>query len=323
MGTVLITGATAGLGREAIRFVAGRGDTDILLTGRSAEAMERVAGELRRLDGVGVHLLPLDTSSMASVRAAATETKRLLKAGAIGPLTTMVLNAGMQPLDAAQFTSEGFEETFATNCLGHFLLLNLLIDDVADGGRVVWTASGTHDPDTTDGRLVGKAAPADADALAYAGRDGKALKGGVRYTTSKLCILLYSYELDRRLRRAGRNVASIAFDPGYVPGTALLRRSSAFQQWISKTSFFTLLFRLFGGTLGDLAFSGAGLGRVAVDEEYAGASGRYVQSKNFRLHEAQSSKASHDEVAAAKLWRDSARLVQLSAEESPRGLAAK
>lgn len=314
MPTVLMTGATNGLGREAIRFIAGRGGVDILLTGRSPEAMEELARELRRGEGVGVHLLPLDTSSMASVRAAAAETRRLLRTGAVGPLATLVLNAGMQPLGAAEFTPEGFEETFATNCLGHFLLLNLLLDDVADGGRVVWTASGTHDPDTLDGRLVGKAAPPDAEALAFAGRGAPALPGGVRYTSSKLCVLLYSYELDRRLRREGRDVASIAFDPGYVPGTALLRRSSFMAQRISKSRLFTLLFRLLGGTVGALAFSGSALGRIAVDEGYRRASGRYIQSDDFHLREAQSSRASHDEAAAAKLWRDSSRLVGFTPE---------
>lgn len=246
--------------------------------------------------------------------------KKMVGSGETAPLSTLMLNAGMQSLTAPEYSVDGYERTFATNCLGHFLLMNLLLDEIQEGGRVVWTSSGTHDPDTTDGKLVGKAAAPDAEALANTGKGSKPLSGGVRYTTSKLCVLLYSYELDRRLRSARRNVASIAYDPGYMPETGLGRGAPKAMQWLSKTAAFKRLFKLFGGTIGDLAFSGAGLGRVAVDEEYAGASGKYVQSKNLTLHEAKSSRASHDVQSANKLWLDSARLAQLKPEERPKSL---
>lgn len=317
MQTILITGANKGIGLEAVRFIASRGDADFVIAGRSLDEMQQVAASLQHEFGMTVKTLMLDTSSLNSVREGARDLKKLIGRSEVGPLSTLMFNAGVQSLSAPEYTIDGYEKTFATNCLGHFLLLNLLIDDLQEGGRVVWTASGTHDPDTTDGKIVGKAAPPDAESPANTGKTGKPLSGGVRYTSSKLCLILYSYELDRRLREAGRRVGSIAYDPGYIPETGLGRTAPAFMQWMSKTTLFKLLFRLFGGTIGDLQFSGAGLGRVAVDAEYSSTGGKYIQSKNHTLHEAKSSHASYNTENAADLWRDSERLVRLSPEERP------
>jgi NAD(P)-dependent dehydrogenase (short-subunit alcohol dehydrogenase family) len=165
----------------------------------------------------------LDVSSMASVRSAAASTRDMVDRGEIAPLQVLLLNAGAQFLGPIRYSVDGYELTFATNCLGHFLLLNLLLDKVQEGGRVVFTASGTHDPDTMDGKMVGKAVEPDANALANDGRKGKPLPGGTRYSTSKLCTMMYAYELDRRLRARRSSVQSIAFDPGLMVETGLVR----------------------------------------------------------------------------------------------------
>ena len=115
---------------------------------------------------------------------------------------------------------DGYEETFAGNCLGHFLLVKLMLDSVAQDGRIVWTSSGTHDPASMDGKSVGAAVEPDARALVRQGRNGKPISGGRRYATSKLCVILYAYELDRRLRRTGDRISSIAYDPAFCPTLA-------------------------------------------------------------------------------------------------------
>ncbi|GAB2622030.1 hypothetical protein Aab01nite_76880 [Paractinoplanes abujensis] len=102
--------------------------------------------------------------------------------------------------------------------LGHLLLVQLL-PQVTDRGRVVFTASGTHDPDTLNGRLAGKTVEPGAVALAYA----RTLSAGKRYSTSKLCTAMYAYGLDRRLRKAGSAISSVAYDSGAVPETGFLR----------------------------------------------------------------------------------------------------
>ena len=175
---------------------------------------------------------------------------------------------------SVSYSADGYEETFATNCLGHFLLVELLIDRVADQGRIVFTASGTHDPDTMDGKMVGTAVEPDAQALAREGKNGaKAISGGKRYSTSKLCTVLYAYELDRRLRAGHSSIASIAFDPGLIPETGLVRTSPKPVQWLVRRSAMKWLFKRLGVTMGSLGFSGASLARIVADPSFADGSG--------------------------------------------------
>lgn len=138
-----------------------------------------------------------------------------------------------------------------------------------------------------------------------------------RYTTSKLCTILYAYELDRKLRRAGVPIASIAFDPGFIPETGLVRTSPEFVQWLSRTALVKWLLKQLGVTMGSLNFSGDALAKVVADPMFANGSGKYLQSNNGTLIEARSSKVSYDEARAAKLWKDSEQLVHLQTHEQP------
>jgi NAD(P)-dependent dehydrogenase (short-subunit alcohol dehydrogenase family) len=242
----------------------------------------------------------------------------MLDSGEVDSLQAILCNAGAQFQGPISYSADGYEETFATNCLGHFLLVELLIDRVADQGRIVFTASGTHDPDTMDGKMVGAAVEPDAQALARDGKNGaKPISGGKRYTTSKLCTILYAYELDRRLRSGHSSIASIAFDPGLIPETGLVRTSPKLVQWLARTSAMKWVFKRLGVTMGSMGFSGAGLARMVADPSFADGSGKYFQSHNGSLIEARSSKVSYDKKRAAKLWDDSKLLVKLQPNEEP------
>ena len=316
MPTVLITGGHAGIGFECAKQMASRSHCNLVLAGRSVDRMEPAAQQLRTSYGVKVTTLKLDTSSLTSVREAAAQFRALLDSGKVDSLNALLCNAGGRHNGPTTYSPDGYETTFATNCLGHFLLIELLVDRMADGGRIVFTASGTHDPDTTDGKMVGKAVEPDAMALANDGKDGKKpLSAGVRYSTSKLCTMLYTYELHRRLRRAGSSIASIAFDPGSIPETGLLRTMPKPVQWLAKTSLMKSLMKRLGVTQGSVSFSGASLAQIAIDPEYANVSGKYLQSNDGALNEARSSKMSYDEQKAAKLWNDSRTLVRLQPSE--------
>lgn len=318
MPTVLITGDHAGLGLECAKRIASGSHLDLLLAGRDLERVEVAAREIRKSYGVKVGTLAVDLDSLDSVRSAAGQVLAMLEDGRIDMLLDVLCNAGTQFYGPVSYGADGYEQTFATNCLGHFLLVNLLLDRVADGGRVVFTASGTHDPDTLDGKMMGGVVEPDADALANDGKNGrKPLPGGKRDTTSKLCTILYAYELDRRLRKAGAPVASLAFDPSLIPETGLGRTAPKAVLSLSRTSLVKLLLKRLGVTMGSIPFSGGALARVAVDASFAGGSGKYFQSKNGTLVEARSSKVSYDEAAAAKLWQDSERLVRLQPSERP------
>lgn len=318
MPTVLITGGHAGLGLEAAKELASGARLNLLLAGRDPDRVEGAARRIRSQYGVDVGVLELDLSSLASVRAAAARVRAMLETGEMDSLQAILANAGAQFRGPVSYSADGYEETFAVNHLGHFLLVNLLLDLVSEGGRIVFTASGTHDPETMDGKMVGTAVEPDAHALAFEGKSGEeAISGGKRYTTSKLATVLFAYELHRRLRRGRSSLASVAFDPGLMPETGLGRTAPEAAQRLSRTSLVKWFLKRLGVTMGSLSFSGSALARVVADPAFADGSGKYFQSKNGSLIEARSSEVSHDEARAAKLWSDSEQLVHLQGKEAP------
>ena len=317
MPTALITGGHGGMGFEAAKQLAKGPRFDLILAGRDLKRVEPAAERLHAQYGVKVTPLRMDTSSLESVRDAAARCRAMLDQGEVHALQAILCHAGAR-IEALNYTPDGYEQTFATNHLGHFLLIELLIDRVAANGRVVITASGTHDPETMDGKLVGKVVEPNAFALANDGKDGrKPTSAGKRYSTSKLCNILCAYELDRRLRRSGSSIAAMAFDPGSTAGTGFLRDMPKPVQWLSKTAFAGWLQKRLGVTIGDAAFSGTALGRIAADPAFANGSGKYFQSNDGKLIEARSSKMSYDEERATRLWNDSKELVRLSPDEEP------
>jgi NAD(P)-dependent dehydrogenase (short-subunit alcohol dehydrogenase family) len=315
MTTVFITGGHSGIGLECSRQLAARG-VNIILAGRSPEKMQSVADELRALGDIAVTTVELDTSSLASVRSAAATCAALAQRGEIERLHAVLSNAGGRFDGEVKYSPEGYELTFATNCLGPFLLTQLLLPLMSADGRIVFTASGTHDPDTTDGKMVGKAVEPDAVALANIGNNGsKPLSAGKRYSTSKLCTVMYAYELARRLQHADSSVSSIAYDPGSVPETGFLRDMPILVQWLATTSLFNWVSKRIGTTTSTVGFSGAALADLAVAPQYASHSGTYFQAQEGKLSQVRSSKTSYDQQRALTLWNDSKRLVSLLPDE--------
>jgi NAD(P)-dependent dehydrogenase (short-subunit alcohol dehydrogenase family) len=309
VATVFITGGHAGIGLECARQLAARGFS-IVLAGRSPATMQSVADELRAVRDIDVATVELDLSSLTSVRDAAVTYASKIERGDAEAPRALLCNAGGRFDGEVKYSPEGYELTFATNCLGHFLLVELLLPTLSVEGRVVFTASGTHDPETMDGKLIGAAVEPNADALANVGKDGdKPLSVGKRYSTSKLCTVMYAYELARRLEREGSGIASIAYDPGSVPETGLSRNLPKAVQYVAKTSLMHWMSKRIGITTSTLAFSGAALAELAVDPQYAPESGTYFQAQDGQLSKVRSSTASYDEQRALALWNDSKRLV--------------
>jgi len=130
MSQILITGGHSGIGFEAAKTLASKYRRNIVLAGRSPERMTAAANELKKLADIEVTLLELDTSSLASVRAAAAKVRT-------DSFDAILCNAGGR-FEKVEYSPEGYEHTFATNCLGHFLLTELLIDRVTPNGRVIF-----------------------------------------------------------------------------------------------------------------------------------------------------------------------------------------
>ncbi len=315
MQTILITGGHSGIGFECVKQLASQGFR-IILAGRDPRRMQDAATALRSAWGAEVATVEMDVSSLRSVRAGAAQCRQMLEGTELGRLRGILCNAGATFRGEPSYTEEGLELTFATNYLGHFLGVQLLLDELEADGRVVFTASGTHDPDSADGKFIGRAVRPDALALAKMGLDeNQVLPGNQRYTTSKLCVVLHAYELERRLKAAGRRISVVAYDPGAIAATGLLRDIPGPARAIIGSRPVRWLMKRRGVTLGDLVQSGRALADLAVSENVQ--SGRYYQWNDGELRERRSASMSYDTELAQALWRDSKRLVSLTPEETP------
>jgi NAD(P)-dependent dehydrogenase (short-subunit alcohol dehydrogenase family) len=186
--TVIVTGASSGIGLEAAKAFAAHG-ARVILAVRDEARGSRAAAALPGPGTAEVRLL--DLASLDSVRAFARDWS--------GPVDLLVNNAGVM-IPPLSRTADGFELQFGTNHLGHFALTNLLLPNVT--GRVVTVSSGAHE----SGRI-------DFDDLNW---ERKGYRPWRAYGQSKLANLLFTAELQRRLTEAGSPVLAMAAHPGYA-----------------------------------------------------------------------------------------------------------
>lgn len=288
--TVVVTGATSGLGRATARLLAGDPSLTVVVAARDA------ARGMAAAEAIGAVALPLDLADLASVRAF----PAVLGDAGLPPLHAVVANAGIQYRDRRHTSADGLEATFATNHLGHHALLRGLLPRLRDDGRIVIVASGTHKARRV--RNFGFPPPRWDDPRALA-RPG-AGSGQVAYATSKLANVMTVYELRRRLAelRPGSAIAVHGFDPGLMPDTALSRAYPG----PMRRAYLALapaLARLPGATTAPA--SAAQLARMVRDPEFAGPGGRYVELD----HDGEPSPQARDAALAAELWDVSEELV--------------
>jgi NAD(P)-dependent dehydrogenase (short-subunit alcohol dehydrogenase family) len=194
--TIVITGATNGIGLAAAEALAARGET-VVIVGRSDTRTQAAAARLKAAAGKGatVDTLLADLSSQASVQRLAQEIRNRYPT-----LDVLVNNAGAMHTPR-QLSEDGIELTWAVNHLAPFLLTTLLLDrlEAAPAGRIVTTASDAH---------IGAQIPFDD---LNAERGYRAFR---RYKESKLANILFTRELARRLE--GTRAAAYCFHPGLV-----------------------------------------------------------------------------------------------------------
>lgn len=176
MKTMMITGATSGIGRATARELSRRGH-HIVVTSRSRDRGASLVSDIGASGG-SAELLHLDLGSLDSVRQAAWE---FTNRG--HTIDVMVNNAGVGR--AKGLTTDGFEKHFGVNHLGHFLLNHLLQPVFHQGTRIVTVTSAAHK------RVDG----IDFDRLT---RQARSIYGLDEYAVSKLANILYTTELARR-----------------------------------------------------------------------------------------------------------------------------
>ncbi len=272
----VVTGANSGLGYDTAAVLAGKG-AHVVLAVRNLDKGKQAADKIKANNpNAVVALQELDLTSLDSVRKAADELR-----AAHPRIDLLINNAGVMYVPTRETTKDGFEMQFGTNHLGHFALTGLLLDNMlgVDGSRVVVVSSVGH-------RLLARIHFDDPQLTRKYNRVEA-------YGQSKLANLMFTYELQRRLKLKGAPTVALAAHPGFAD-TELMRYIPGF---IPAFTWRGLLQPAEKGALGTL--------RAATDPgaqggQYYGPDGLGEIKGNPKL--VKSSAQSHDEDIQRRLW---------------------
>ena len=276
--TVLITGASSGIGRATAVGLARLG-ARVALVGRRRARIDGAADEARAAGGGEVDVFVADLSAQAEVRRLAVEVLQRL------PRIDVLINNVGGYWDSRRVTADGLEHTFAVNHLASFLLTDLLLDRLSHSGpaRVIMVASNAH----ATGRI-------DFDDL----QGERAYSGSRAYDQSKLANVLFAYELARRLSatRDHDQVTANALHPGVVD-TSFGAEDPALVQRLIVPLLRPLMKTPEQGARTTIELASA--------PDLARVTGRYFADGKPK----KSSRRSYDEAVADRLWEVSSALV--------------
>jgi NAD(P)-dependent dehydrogenase (short-subunit alcohol dehydrogenase family) len=273
--TVVVTGGTSGIGEVAAFRLAGQG-ARIVLIARDPKRGDVTLSMLKQANPAADHKVHYgDLSSIADMKRVATEV-----ANTEPRIDVLVNNAGAVFL-SRQTSVDGLEMTFATNHMNYFVVTNILLDRLkaTPGARIVSTASEAH-----------KSGKLDFDDL----QSAKSYSTFRVYGTSKLCNILFTRELARRVD--GTGVTANCLHPGFV-GTRLGQNNA--------TNFFIKALARTIMTFGISPEEGAKtIIHLASSPDVATISGEYF----YKCKVAEPSLAAQDGDAAKRLWDVSAKI---------------
>jgi retinol dehydrogenase-14 len=277
--TVLITGATSGIGRATALGLAKMG-AHLAITGRDRGRTQDAAREIRAAGG-RVDPFIAGLSSQSQVRRLAEQVLQSLSR-----IDVLINNVGGY-FDTRHVTIDGLERTFALNHLAPFLLTNLLLEKLKQSAsaRVVTVSSNAH----ATGRID------------FSDLQGERSYSGARaYSQSKLANVLFSYELARRLKGTPLPDQAIVTANALHPG--LVSTSFGADDPATVQRIFIPFLRPF---MKSPARAAATSIHLASAPELEQVTGRYFANSQPK----KSSERSYDEAAAAQLWQVSADLV--------------
>lgn len=274
---VIVTGANAGIGKVAASALAKQG-AKVVMVCRDKARGEEALRDVRAESGGDVELLLCDFSSQQSIRAFVAGFK-----AKYDRLDVLLNNAGAI-IGERKLTVDGIETTFAVNHLGYFLLTNLLLDLLKKSApaRIVNVSSEAH----RQGKL-------DWNDLQNERGSYSQFKA---YGDSKLCNILFTLELSRRLE--GTRVTANSLHPGVV-GTNFGTTGSSFIRFLMKLGKPLLMSPEKGAATSVY---------LASSPEVEGVSGKYFK----KSREATPRRDAVDPAAARRLWDVSAELTHLT-----------
>ncbi|MBB3710748.1 NAD(P)-dependent dehydrogenase (short-subunit alcohol dehydrogenase family) [Limimaricola variabilis] len=208
--TYVITGANAGAGFQAARILLGKG-AEVVMLNRSAEKSAAAVKELREEFGAAapVRFIRMDLAEQASVRMAAEEVLKTTPR-----IDALICNAAIAQVPTRKLTPDGFESQLGTNHYGHFTLCGMLFDRIEEAqGRIVVVASLGYNMGLKTIRF---------DDMNW----DEGYGANTAYSQSKLAQMMFAYELQDRVKAAGRNVEVYVCHPG-SSATSLISTSGS------------------------------------------------------------------------------------------------
>ena len=285
---VVVTGATAGLGFFAAERLAAQGHK-VVLAARDGERASRAVDAIRdRVASADLETVELDLADLTSVRTGASA----ITAG--GAVDVLLANAGVVGSRRRQTTANGFELQFGTNHLGHFALVSHLLPGLqaAPAGRIIHLGSISHRwvrLDLDDPMML------------------SSYSSYVAYARSKLAVMTFGFDLDRRLRASGSSVSSVVAHPGFSWESLSDPRPPVVEPQ-RPPAVLTSMMHTFsqGKEIGAEPLVHAAVAEGVGGGEYWGPAGWFQLTGEPALVRA--SRHAHDAAAAQRLWSESARL---------------
>jgi NAD(P)-dependent dehydrogenase (short-subunit alcohol dehydrogenase family) len=273
----LVTGANSGVGKATALGLAHMGATVVMACRNQAKG-EKAQKEVQAQSGnSAVHLLLVDLSSQQSIRELVAQFQQQFS-----QLHVLINNAGVFPLGRRKMV-DGLEMTFAVNYLAPFLLTNLLLDTLKASApaRIINVSSDSHEAGYIN---MGDLQSENSFSFMKV------------YGQSKLALVLFTYELARRLE--GTDITANALHPGFVATNIAQNDVGPFLRVIAKLIF------LFGISPEKGAATSVYL---ASSPDVANVTGKYFEKS--QLHP--SAPISYDEALQHRLWEESIKLTPL------------
>jgi len=298
MKTVIVTGANSGLGLWTSKYLLDQ-NYKVIMACRDLEKTKKAIQHFSVFDQTKTHELKhLDLADLDSIKQFVSELN------SNEPIYGLICNAGISYEGDFRYTKNGIEETFGTNYLGHFLLTNLLLEKCKPQ-RIVFVSSELHNPKNRS--PFAKAKFSAVENMAHPSIDlSTSLSKQTQsfYATSKLCMILFAYELERRLakKEASYQPFIAAMNPGLMLGTNLGRTFKPGENIYRKG--LDLVFKLIGIS-DNPEQSGKSVFNLIHQSNLS--AGYYDKDKKIP-----SSEDSYDENKAKILWEGSEKLLGLS-----------
>lgn len=315
---VLVTGANRGIGLAATKQLASTNEFKVIMACRSIERAELSIKSLPSNVKSNIEIVKLDLNDLDEVKRFCNDAKKFKT-----KFDCVVCNAGIQlsggtgsttPSNIKR-TKQHYESTIGTNHLSHFVLINNLLNSKSieeNEGRIVWVGSGVHNPNEAGGNVGSKATLGSMEGLAKGFKDPITMIDNSSYDTdkaykdSKLCNVVTSIEMARRLLKKKSKITSNVMNPGLIPTTGLFRDLNPI-----FVAIFTFITRYIAKVAVTEEEGGKRLSTMVASPSLKGVSGAYYSGKpgvdEFKPI-SPSDEASNEEVGY-KLWTTTTKLV--------------